>query len=108
MDDFTARQRFAVGEAPRWGDELLMGHQGQGQRRVPACPLLCRQCGGALPLRLGALRQRHDGSSRRQPLGFCWPDQPHQAFALPPTLAAKAAHQLGELVLAGLRLHLQG
>jgi hypothetical protein len=90
------------------GGDLLKGPQGQGQRGVPARPLLCRQCGGALALRLGALRQRHHGRSRRQQKRFRLADQPHKDFPLAATLPPKAAHDLGEIMLELLRLRLQG
>jgi hypothetical protein len=56
IDDFTASQGLAVREAPGLGSNLLMGDKGKSQRRVPARPLVCRQLGGALHLRLGGLR----------------------------------------------------
>ena len=62
IDDFTPRQGLAVGEAARLGDNLLMGDESESQRGVPARPLVCRQLGGALDLRLGGVRNATTGS----------------------------------------------
>jgi hypothetical protein len=95
-----------VGETTRLSGNLLMGDEGESQGGVPARPLVCRQRGGGLDLRLGSLRQRHHGLSRCQQLRFRLPDQTHKDFPLPPTLPPKPTHNLGEVLvlLLGLRL----
>ena len=108
IDDFTAGQGLAVGEVPRLGGDLLMGGQGRGQRGVPARPLVRRQLGGALYLRLRGLCQRHHRLARRQQLRFRLAHQTHKDFPLAPALPPKAAHNLSELLEVLLGLRLQG
>ena len=87
IDDFTAGQGLAVGEATGLGSDLLMGDEGESQRGVPARPLVCRQRGGGLDLRLGSLRHRHHGLPRRQQLRFRLPDQLTKTFPAHDTAA---------------------
>jgi hypothetical protein len=107
MDDFTAGQRLAVGEATGLAGNLLMGDEGESQGGVPTRPLVCRQRGGGLDLRLGSLRHHH-GLSRCQHLRFRLPDPTHKDFPLPPTLPPKPTHNLGEVLVQLLGLRLQG
>jgi hypothetical protein len=106
IDNFAAGQDLAVGETARLGDDLLMSREGEGQRGVPACPLLLRQR-RTLEMGLRGLRQLGHRLARGQQERFGLAHQAHKDFPLPSALAPKAAHNLGQLQVELLRLLLQ-
>src|SRR5262245_7568357 len=85
----------------------MMGGQGDGQRRRPACPLVRGQLGCGLHLSLGGARQRDPSFPGRQQVSFRLAHQTDKDSSLPAALPSKATHNLGEVVVQLLGLRLQ-
>src|SRR5713226_1020392 len=107
IDEFTLGQRLAMGEAAGLSGDLLVGREGRLELGVQACPLALRQLPRAVYALLRGPRQLHHRLPALQQLRFRLAHHAPKPFALAPALAAKAAHDLGEVVLEVLRLGLQ-
>ena len=107
IDNFALAQGLALGEAPGLGGDLTMGSKSYGELGRQTGPLLLGQMRSALPLCLRGPRQPHHWAPGRQPLRLRLTHHVHNHLALPAALAAKAAHDRGEVVLEVLRLDLQ-
>src|SRR5882672_2113233 len=107
IDNFALAQGLALGEVPGLGGDLGMGVQSDGQLGDQAGLLALSQLGSTEHARLRGSCQLHHGTPSRQQLRFRLAHHAHKHLALSATLAAKAAHDLGEVLLELLRLGLQ-
>jgi len=108
VDDLAVGQRLAWREPAGLEFDPVMSFEGGCQLGVQARPVILRHLRRAVPLRLGGPRQRQDRLSSLQQWRLGLAHQRHKHLAHPPTLAAEAAHNLREVMLALLRLRLQG
>jgi hypothetical protein len=99
-------QSLALGEATRLRADSAMGLQRYLQVALHALPLALGQMSRALEALLGRLGQCSDGASQCQKLLFGLAHQADEDFALAPALAAKAAHDLGEILVERVGLAL--
>ena len=97
MDNVTAGQGLAGGEAAGLGDDLLRGGHGEGQRGGPGGTLLLGQLRRTREVGRRGLRQLGHGLARGQPERCRLPPQAHNHLPLPPALPPKATPNLGEL-----------
>src|SRR6266850_8318017 len=107
IDNFTLGQGFAVGEPTGLGGDLVMGCEGSFELGVQALPLALSQLRRALHVRLRGPRQQPHRLPSLQQLLFRLAHQRHKHFPLAAALPAKAAHNLGEVMLELLCLRLQ-
>jgi hypothetical protein len=92
-------QGFALRESSRLGCDPVVRLEHSRELGVQTHPLLLRQLRCAVQARLGGPRQRHDLLPHLQQLRLGLAHQRHKHFTHPPTLAAKAAHNLREGML---------
>jgi hypothetical protein len=107
IDDFTVTQSFALRQPLRLFTDVLLRRQRRAQGAGQALARRRVQMGRRLEGLLRLLRQHPNGHPKLQKLRFGLAHQLHEDFALPPALAAKAVHDLLEVLLEGVGMGLQ-
>ena len=107
INNFTLGQDLAIGKPAGLGKDLVMGCESAGELSAQAPLLVLRQVRRALHALLRGPRQPYNWLPGLQQLRFRLAHQGHKHLALAPALAAKAAHNLGEVILEVVHLGLQ-
>jgi len=107
VDDFALVQWLALSEPLRLSAESVMRLERCLQVALHTRALTRRAMGRLPETGLRGLCQDGQGAATLPELLFCLAHQRHADFALPAALSTKAAHDLREVVVEGVRLGLQ-
>ena len=108
IDEFTVRQCLAMDEPGGLLADVGMVIQGRAERLGETLALPIAQRCRLDQEALGLLPQSGDGLPQLQQFLFCVAHQLHKDLTLPTTLATKAPHDLGQLLLECLGLTPEG
>ena len=106
IDEFTVAEFFALGEPCGLLADVRMAAQRRVERLAKRWRWASLSVGRLVKELLGLLPKRGDGLAKRQELLFRVAHQFHEDVALPPALAAKATHDLFQLLLEAVGLAL--